>query len=194
MAEVLLANEELTVLGGPSSVSVDVGIGATGDRGSITYAVSADPRLATTTKPSDIKVYDIAIVINPSESDYRVMYQKTGPGSEDWSELIDLNLTETQTKTVKNISDDYTLLASDRFSIIRSTASTAISITIDDVLSIGESIQVIQDGTGVVSFAVGSGANVIAKDWANKAISDQYGLVEIVCVAEGEYRVIGDIS
>lgn len=194
MAEVLLSSEELTVLGGPSSVSVDVGIGATGDRGSIIYAVSADPRLATTTKPSDIKVYDITIVIDPSQSDYRVMYQKIGPGSEDWSELIDLNLTETQAKTVKNISENYTLLESDRASIVRSTSSTAVTITIEDVLSIGESIQVIQDGTGVVSFAVGSGVNVIAKDWVSKAISDQYGSVEIICVASGEYRVIGDIS
>lgn len=194
MAEILLASEELTVLGGPSSVSVDVGIGATGERGSLTYAVSADPRLATTTKPSNIKVYDIAIVINPSESDYRVMYQKTGPGSEDWSELIDLNLSETKTKDVKNISDNYTLLSSDRFSVIRSTASSAIAITIEDIFSVGESLQIIQDGTGVVSFVADSGINLIAKDWVNQEISSQYGLVEIVCVAEGEYRVIGDIS
>lgn len=194
MAEVLLTSEELTVLGGPSSVSVDVGIGATGDRGSVIYAVSADPRLATTEKPSDIKVYDISLVISPSEADYRVMYQKTGPGGEDWSELIDLNLSETQAKTVSNISENYTVTEGDRSSIIRSTASDAISITIEDVLSVGESFYVIQDGTGTVSFSAGTGVSLVGKVWTSQSISAQYGSVEILCVAAGEYRAIGDVA
>lgn len=194
MAEVLLTSEELTVLGGPSSVSVDVGIGATGDRGSIIYAVSADPRLATTTKPSDIKVYDISLVINPSESDYRVMYQKTGPGSEDWSELIDLNLSESQAKSVNTISENYTVVEGDRDSVIRSTSSSAVLITVEDVLSVGESLRVIQDGSGTVSFAEGTGVTLNAKTWSSQSISDQYGFVDIICVANGEYRAIGDVA
>jgi hypothetical protein len=191
MVNVLLANDDLTVLGGPSSVSVDVGIGATGERGSIIYGVSADPRLSTTTKPSGVKVYDIVIVINPSQQDYRVMYQKTGPGNEDWSELIDLNLVENKTKSVTNVSTNYSVTAEDRFSLIQSTSTSAINVTVDDVLSQGESISFIQDGTGAVSFVAGTGVTL---NGLGTSISAQYGYAEILCVSSGEYRLVGDIS
>lgn len=191
MAEVLLTSENITVLGGPSSVSVDVGIGATGERGSVIYGVSADPRLSTTTKPTGVKVFDIVIVIAPSEPDYRVMYQKTGPGSEDWSELIDLNLTDTQAKPVKEISTSYTVLSTDRESVVVSTSSSAIDVTVDNVLSPGESVKFIQDGTGAVSFVAATGVSLQS---IGTSISAQYGGVDLVCTADNEYRLLGDIS
>lgn len=92
MAEVDISSVSVVVVGGPTSQEVDLNIGPRGSRGTRIYGVTADPRLATTTKPSDLILYDIAIVVTPEESDYRVMYQKTGAGDEDWIELIDLNL------------------------------------------------------------------------------------------------------
>jgi hypothetical protein len=84
MADIILSTEDLTVFGGPASISVDVDFGATGTRGSRIYGVSADPRLATTTKPTDIKNYDLAMVVSPSEADYLTVYQKIGTTSDDW--------------------------------------------------------------------------------------------------------------
>jgi hypothetical protein len=90
MAEVDISSVNVVVVGGPTSQEVDLSIGPQGVRGTRIYGVTADPRLATTTKPEDTILYDTAIVVTPTESDYRVMYQKIGNGSEDWIELIDL--------------------------------------------------------------------------------------------------------
>ena len=92
MAEVDISSVSVVVVGGSTSQEVDLNIGPQGTRGTRIYGVTADPRLATTVKPADTILFDIAIVVTPEESDYRVMYQKTGVGSEDWIELIDLNL------------------------------------------------------------------------------------------------------
>lgn len=92
MAEVDISSVSVVVVGGSTSQEVDLNIGPQGTRGTRIYGVTADPRLATTVKPADTILFDIAIVVTPEESDYRVMYQKTGAGSEDWIELIDLNL------------------------------------------------------------------------------------------------------
>ena len=90
MADIILSTEDLTVFGGPASISVDVDFGPTGARGSRIYGVAADPRLATTTKPTDIKNYDLAMVISPSESDYLTVYQKIGTTSDDWLQFASL--------------------------------------------------------------------------------------------------------
>lgn len=92
MAEVDISSVSVVVVGGSTSQEVDLNIGPQGTRGTRTWGVTADPRLATTTKPAEVSLYDIAIVVTDTESDYRVMYQKTGNGDEDWTELIDLNL------------------------------------------------------------------------------------------------------
>jgi hypothetical protein len=47
MVDIVLDSEELTVLGGPSQVSVQVDLGAEGDRGSIFIVVSSDPTSLT---------------------------------------------------------------------------------------------------------------------------------------------------
>lgn len=92
MAEVDISSVSVVVIGGSTSQEVDLNIGPQGTRGTRIYGVTADPRLSTTTKPADTILFDVAIVVTPEEDDYRVMYQKTGTGSEDWIELIDLNL------------------------------------------------------------------------------------------------------
>lgn len=92
MAEVDISSVSVVVVGGLSTQTVDLNIGAQGVRGTRIYGVTADPRLATTIKPADTILYDTAIVVTPEQSDYRVMYQKIGAGSEDWIPLIDLGL------------------------------------------------------------------------------------------------------
>lgn len=84
MTEIILSSDDLTVFGGPTSVSLDVDFGPQGIRGSRIFAVDADPRLFTTEKPADIQNYDIAMVTTPSEKDYLTVYQKLGATLEDW--------------------------------------------------------------------------------------------------------------
>jgi hypothetical protein len=91
MAEVLLSSDELTVLGGPAEISVDVDFGPQGDRGSlILYGLG---------KPDDVvlpetpQVYDSYINLLTSDDEYQFMYQFiAGPnsGTPIWTKLFKL--------------------------------------------------------------------------------------------------------
>lgn len=90
MAEVILSSEELTVLGGPAEISVDLDFGPQGDRGSlILYGLG---------KPSEVvlpeipRVYDSYINLLPSDTEYRFLYQYIAgeTGALVWSKLFKL--------------------------------------------------------------------------------------------------------
>lgn len=84
MTTPLVGSIDLSVLGGPSSISLDVDFGPTGARGSRIFGLPADPRLISTPKPLEVTNYDLGIVITPSAPDYLSVYQKTGTSVEDW--------------------------------------------------------------------------------------------------------------
>jgi hypothetical protein len=90
MTDPTIAALDLTVFGGPSSVDVDVDFGTQGERGSRIYGITADPRLSTTPKEFDSKIFDIVLVITPSATDYLTMYQKIGNDDEAWMPLAEL--------------------------------------------------------------------------------------------------------
>jgi hypothetical protein len=90
MTDINLSALDVTVFGGPSTVDVDVDFGPPGVRGSRINAVIADPRLVSTPKPSDALIGDILLNVSPSKSDYLMLYQKIGSGSEDWQEIVEL--------------------------------------------------------------------------------------------------------
>jgi hypothetical protein len=95
--------------------------------------------------------------------------------------------------TVTDKSSGYTILAADENTFIRSTSATAVTMTINNVLAIGESVQFIQFGAGQITFAAGSGVALRSVD--NKLKSNkQYSVVAITCVASGEYLVTGDVA
>ena len=70
MAEVLISSDDLTVLGGPSTVAVDLDFGATGTRGSLIYASNGDPNLPASGIPAGVLPYDLAINISASWSSF----------------------------------------------------------------------------------------------------------------------------
>jgi hypothetical protein len=74
MAEVLLSSDELTVLGGPAEISVDVDFGPTGERGSLIFYGLGKPD-DNLTLPEDLKPYDTYINAMPSDSEYQFLYQ-----------------------------------------------------------------------------------------------------------------------
>jgi hypothetical protein len=93
--------------------------------------------------------------------------------------------------TVSNKSAGYTILATDKNSIIRSTGS-AITITIANVLAIGERIDFVQSGTGQITFAA-SGVTLQSRDNKLKTAGQHAGAT-VMCVASEVYVLIGDLA
>jgi hypothetical protein len=94
--------------------------------------------------------------------------------------------------TVTDRASAYTILAADENTFIRSTSATAVTMTIANVLAIGESVQYIQFGAGQITFAAGAGVNLRSVDNKLKT-NKQYSVAAITCVASGEYLVTGDL-
>lgn len=93
MADILLSNDDLTVFGGPESISLDLDIGPQGDRGSIIIGVLGDPRDSNvaSTIVQDVQALDIAIDYQAASPYFKNMFQlvSTG-GSLQWTPLISL--------------------------------------------------------------------------------------------------------
>ena len=87
-------------------------------------------------------------------------------------------------------SANYTLVAGDKNTYIRSTGS-AITITVPDVLANGESVNFIQAGAGQVTFA-GSGVTINSKS-GNLKTAAQFSGATITKVG-GAYYLIGDLA
>ena len=93
MADILLSNDDLTIFGGPETVSLDLDIGPQGDRGSIIIGVLGDPRDANvaSTIVQDTQALDIAIDYQPASTTYKTVFQKvSNGGSLQWTPLVSL--------------------------------------------------------------------------------------------------------
>lgn len=100
------------------------------------------------------------------------------------------------TRTINTITANYSITANDANEILRSTAATGITVTVDDVLAVGQTVDVLQDGAGLITFAAGSGVTLAGSGntGVNLITVNQYEIVTIICVAAGEYRLIGNIA
>jgi hypothetical protein len=104
MADILLSNDDLTVFGGPESISLDLDIGPQGDRGSIIIGTVGDPRDATVRSyiVQDVQALDIAVDGNPNSPTYRTVFQFVAtPRGLQWTPIVSLK-TEfySSTKTI----------------------------------------------------------------------------------------------
>ncbi len=96
MADILLSNDDLTVFGGPESISLDLDIGPQGDRGSIIVGSNGNPQDANVHSdilnlPTGIEALDIAIDYNPYSDTYKTVFQRiaTTTGTQ-WTEMLSL--------------------------------------------------------------------------------------------------------
>jgi hypothetical protein len=93
MADILLSTDDLTIFGGPETVSLDLDIGPQGDRGSIIVGVLGDPRDTSVASAivQETQALDIAIDYNPYSTTYKTVFQKvsTGGGLQ-WTPLLTL--------------------------------------------------------------------------------------------------------
>lgn len=148
MADILLSNDDLTVFGGPETISLDLDFGPTGDRGSIIIGVQGDPRQTSVANSisQDVQVLDIAIDYSPSSDTYKTVFQNvaTPSGDPQWTPVVSLKtnfyseikgpLTSVLGKiTIPpiNVTDIYDIeegtVSSSRFNIQYSISSSAIS-------------------------------------------------------------------
>jgi hypothetical protein len=104
-----------------------------------------------------------------------------------WTALI-----PSQAQTISDKSANYTIVAGDAYSLIRSTGS-AITITLANVLTVGQRIDFYQAGTGQITFAAGSGVTLQSKS-SNVKTSAQYTAASVMCVASGVYALVGDLG
>lgn len=104
-----------------------------------------------------------------------------------WADLV-----PAQAQTVTDKSANYSIVAGDAYSLIRST-STAITITIDNVLTAGQRIDFAQYGSGQITFAAGTGVTLNSADSLLKT-AKQYAGVTVECVASGVYWLVGNLG
>ena len=135
-----------------------------------------------------------------------------------WGPLVDTStlLTASSTATLTNKSIDsgqltttvntaaatattYTVGTADRNELIYSLATAAITVTVPDVLNIGDRVDIIRDAAGTVVIAAGTGVT----SWAGAGtagtavtfkVDQQYNGATIQKVAANSYRVIGKIT
>lgn len=93
MADILLSNDDLTVFGGPETISLDLDIGPQGDRGSIIVGSNGNPQDANVNAAivQNLQALDIAIDYNPASTTYKTVFQRiaTATGTQ-WTELFSL--------------------------------------------------------------------------------------------------------
>jgi hypothetical protein len=133
-----------------------------------------------------------------------------------WGALVDINAFAAATATLTNKSIDqgqltttvttaaatattYTISANDRNDLIYSLATATLTVTVPDVLNIGDRVDFVRDGAGTVTLAAGTGVT----SWAGAGtagtavtfkIDQQYNGATIQKVAANSYRVIGKIT
>lgn len=92
MVDSYLASDNVTVLGGPSSISVDVDFGPIGDRGSAFFVGNGNPNLPSTTIGQTPQLFDMYInIAGPADEDslYIFQYQNVD-GTLYWVKLVKL--------------------------------------------------------------------------------------------------------
>lgn len=94
-------------------------------------------------------------------------------------------------QTVADKSTNYSILGADAGTLI--TNSAAVTITVDDVLSVGEQIDFLQMGADQITFAQGTATNLYSKD-GNLKTAAQYSPASIKCVSSGVYVLVGDLG
>lgn len=96
------------------------------------------------------------------------------------------------------ISVSSTVASNQANGLLYSTASTGITVTVADVLNIGDRVDVVRDGAGTVTLAAGSGVT----SWAGIGtagtavtfkIDQRYNAATVLKVAANSYRVVGKI-
>lgn len=87
----LLSNEDITVLGGPAEITVNLDFGPTGQRGSYWIVGNGNPNDSNTEIGQTPQVQDIYLNLDSEDGEYLSVYQyQTGIGITSWVKLVNL--------------------------------------------------------------------------------------------------------
>ena len=101
--------------------------------------------------------------------------------------------------TIGTATTAYTAVAGDANNVIYSVATAAATVTVPDIFSVGDRIDIWRDGAGTVVIAAGTGVT----SWAGAGtagtavtlkIDQQYNAATVQKVAANTYRVVGKIT
>jgi hypothetical protein len=96
MADVVVSNDDITVLAPPEVIELLIDIGPTGQRGSKFFVGVGDPNTLTSSQTifsQDIYLYDMYINTSPG-TDYGYMYQYVSePGGNTWTQVLKISPT-----------------------------------------------------------------------------------------------------
>lgn len=95
--------------------------------------------------------------------------------------------------TVADKSANYSIVSADANTTIYLTGSTGRTFTIDSVLLPGQRVDFIQDGSGQITFAAGSGVTLNSKGGKLKT-TGQYSGATVTCRSTGVYYLVGDLA
>ena len=96
MVDVLLSNEDVTVLGPPSVIELQLDIGAQGTRGSKFFVGSGNPNAQTSSGQlggQTLLLNDLYVNVSPSASFGYIFQYVAEPGGNVWVEVLDINPT-----------------------------------------------------------------------------------------------------
>lgn len=95
-------------------------------------------------------------------------------------------------QTLNAQSADYTLQSVDNGAVVKASGTTTITIP-DAVFSAGERVDVINTGSGVITFAAGAGVTLLSKDSA-VTLDAQYKAASIIFDTASQAFLIGDLA
>ena len=87
----------------------------------------------------------------------------------------------------------YTIQAGDAQNTVFVNNATGTTVTIDDVLAVGERIDFIQKGAGAITFAAGSGVTLDSKD-SKLDTNGQFAAATVIKEATNTYYLIGNLA
>ena len=107
-----------------------------------------------------------------------------------------INATNVTNTVSTQAGTTYSTVSGDAGKVLRFTDATGVTVTVDDLLSVGERIDIYQKGAGVVTFTAGSGVTLegAGSTGVNLAITTQFGAATILCESAGVYAIIGSIG
>lgn len=100
-------------------------------------------------------------------------------------------------QTVKTESGtSYSLISSDAEKTLRFTSATAVTLTVADVLTPGQRIDVYQKGAGIITFVPGSGVTLeaVGTSGGNFAMVNKFSAATIMCDSAGVYAIVGSVE
>jgi len=155
---VLVANDDITVYGGPEVVELQLGVGEKGTRGSITHVGSVNPITETlgSAITDDLLVGDLYINAGTGEKNsYLYKYVKNG-NTNQWVEVMHLGPTGLNSILLVDFTDGVGTKTIQQASV---TGSSAVTLTRDDFI-IRQSVEYTEPVSCSVSSVSTDGSNL----------------------------------